>query len=487
MSRIVVKTDERLQEFIDAFWDDRVGFMQHIVGINPTKQQRDSLVEIDQNDFVAMKSGHGVGKTMIMAITIWHYIGTRPFPKIPCTAPSKHQLYRVLWAELAKVKRQMEKTTAGRLWASRFELTKERLFHKDHGEEWQAVAATASKENSEALAGIHADYVLRIKDESSGIPDEVHEVMEGATGFIETKEIMASNPTRLEGHFFRVFNDPKEIGTYKNLTFSCLGSLVSQGGRVPDAYPERIRRKYGEDSNMYAVRVLGDFPKADGDSYIPMHLASSAIFRDIGDQTKFKRVYGVDPSYFGEDEAVLARRFGEEFKEYRAWKNVNNWQLASRIAAEAKVDKPELIVVDVIGWGAGTADILEGWGYPVLRVNVSESPAVHPDRFEKQRDELWGLMRDWLEMGIGRLWDNGERELMGELTTPRYSITARGLLHIESKKDMKKRGKDSPNKADAHNLTFALPSYEYTIQRGPAEVQENWDEEREVVDAEAGY
>jgi hypothetical protein len=46
-------------------------------------------------------------------------------------------------------------------------------------------------------------------------------------------------------------------------------------------------------------------------------------------------------------------------------------------------------------------------------------------------------------------------ETIAELTTPTYTILSSGLIQVERKEDMKKRGVKSPNRADALALTFA--------------------------------
>ena len=51
---------------------------------------------------LTIRSGHGVGKSFFLAVTVLWFMCCY-FPcKIPCTAPSSHQLSDVLWAELAK-------------------------------------------------------------------------------------------------------------------------------------------------------------------------------------------------------------------------------------------------------------------------------------------------------------------------------------------------------------------------------------------------
>lgn len=78
-------------------------------------------------------------------------------PKIPCTAPTKHQLHDILWAEVAKWR-----TPAIQ---SEIEWTQEKLYMKSNPENWFAVPRTATQ--PDALQGFHADHLLYIIDEAS--------------------------------------------------------------------------------------------------------------------------------------------------------------------------------------------------------------------------------------------------------------------------------------------------------------------------------
>lgn len=441
--------DGSSKDVIKAFWDDRVSFVKHIIGVVPTDQQGDALHRLDTSDHVTISSGHGCGKSAVEAWAILHYMACRPFPKIPCTAPSKHQLYDVLWAELAKWHRQMREP-----FRSQFCWTKEKFFHKEHPEEWFAVARTAVKENPEALQGFHADYVFQVLDEASGIPETIFEVASGAHGRVETKELLCGNPTRLSGTFYLSHHEHKNL--YAGATWSCLESPI-----VDSRFAERVRQRYGEDSNVYRVRVLGRFPLREGDAFIPYDLAFEAISREMLPQTGMPKVFGLDVARYGQDESVLAIRQGDEFHPFHVLRGKSTMELTGFVAQMANQEKPVQIFVDVIGIGSGVYDRLEELGFPVCAINVAELPAVDARKYRRLRDELWGLMRDWLETRRGRISDNADLDLVGQLTTPKYRFTSRGGIVIETKDEMRKRGLGSPNVADAHILTFAQPVSSY--------------------------
>jgi hypothetical protein len=309
--------DQQLERIIRELWDDRIGFAKHIIGVTPTDQQGDLLRALDERDHVSVGSGHGCGKSGAEAIAVLHYMSCRPFPKIPCTAPSKHQLYDILWAELSKWHRRMHP-----IFAHQFAWTKEKFFHKAHPEEWFAGARTATKENPEALQGFHADYVFRVIDEASGVPEAIFEVAEGAHGQIETKELMCANPTRLEGTFYDSHHKLKKF--YHTLTWSCLDSPI-----VPKDYAPRIEKKFGKASNIYRVRVLGLFPLRADDVFIPYDLVEAAIAREILAQNEYPKVFGVDVARYGDDSSVIAIRQGDEFHPYTSSGTRKRWSGAT--------------------------------------------------------------------------------------------------------------------------------------------------------------
>lgn len=481
MARVTVETDRRIAEIIKAFYNDRVGFVKHVIGATPKPNQADLLAAHDRNDYVCVKSGVGTGKSTSESWLILHYMSCRPECKIICTSPSKEQLFNVLWAELNMWHKRMNP-----LFRDLFVWTKTQFTHREH-EHWFAVARTATKENPQSLAGIHARYVLRIIDEGSAVMDAAWDVLEGDTGTVETKELTCGNPTALSGYFYDAFN--KNSASYKLLTWNSEQLLESKGGLVPDRIVERIRRKYGEDSNMYRIRVRGAFPLKDGDSFIPFDVAYEATFREVPPQKDYDIVFGCDIARYGDDSTVIAIRQGDEFQPFHELRNKSTMETGNYIALLAKRLKPKVIFVDVIGLGAGVFDYLEMLGYPVFPVNVAETPALNGALYKRLRDELWGLMRDWLEARRGRLRDNEDGDLLAELTTPRYKVVAGGKIQIESKNDMKKRGKSSPNIADAHIMTFAQPMAEYRKESGEGGAYYSGEAEANmfVLDAEAGY
>ena len=235
-----------IQEAILYYADHPADFVEDLLHVTPDKNQRAILDSVAKNQMTSVRSGHGIGKSAVEAWTVIWFMSTRPFPKIPCTAPTQHQLFDILWAEISKWLRNNKALERELMW------TKEKVYMKQYPEEWFAVARTASK--PDALQGFHADDILYIIDEASGVDDKVFEPVLGALSTPGARLLMCGNPTQLSGFFYDSHH--KNRGSYT--TFHVDGRNSS---RVSDDFVKTIIQMYGEDSDVFRVRVAGEFPR----------------------------------------------------------------------------------------------------------------------------------------------------------------------------------------------------------------------------------
>jgi hypothetical protein len=189
---------------------------------------------------------------------------------------------------------------------------------------------------------------------------------------------------------------------------------------------------------------------------IPIALVKAAVDRDVR-QTGRKVIWGLDVarSLTG-DRSALAKRWGNhQIEPVKAWRIPDTMQLAGIIYREylGAEQRPDEINVDSIGFGAGVVDRLRELGLPANGINVAESPSFDPDLYMRRRDELWFRAREWFAGKDVRV--PNDPALISELTSVLYKFTSSGKQQVESKDEMKARGMDSPDLADAFNLTFA--------------------------------
>ena len=438
-------TDKKMDvgELLLAIALDPVLFVEGVLGAKPEEWQKKALYAVRDNDRVAIRSGHGIGKTAFLSWLILWWVLTRSPSRIACTANTSSQLSDILWAEVAKwhrcmpdgLKELIEVTSA------KVELT---------GQDSFAVARTARRETPEALQGFHSPNMLFLVDEASGVDNIIFEVGEGAMSTEGAKTVMTGNPTRTSGYFYEAFNKMKD-------SFFTMKVSSQDSTQVGPKFIEDMKAKYGEDSNIYRVRVLGEWPEADDDVVIPLHLLQSAAERDQVAADTTPVVWGLDVARFGTDKSALCKRKGNVVTEpIKSWRNKDLMEMCGIILNEYETttwsDRPVEILIDSIGLGAGVVDRLTELDLPVRGINVAESASMG-ERYGRLRDELWFLGKEWFEARDCTIPD--QEELIDDLSKPRFSFLSNGKLKVEGKDEMKRRGLNSPDLADAFCLTFA--------------------------------
>lgn len=436
-------------DFMIRYATDRPGFVRNVLKAEPDVWQEAVLSAMDRGERkISVRSGHGVGKSALEAWIAVHAVSCFPLAKVIETAPSGTQLFDVLFSET-------------KMWLNRlpeairqlFDPQKDRIEAKAAPEQIFVSARTSRAETPEAMAGVHAEggIVVLLCDEASGIPEPVYEAGAGSMSGHNTFTLLMGNPTRLTGLFFDTHHRLKD-------KWFTLRVSSKDSKRVSAAFIQEIIDTYGENSNAYRVRVLGEFPIRDDSTYISLDLVTRAKTRDIALDKGAKKVWGLDCARFGNDKSVLTKRFGTVVPERpKVWKGFDTMQVVGAVMAEwdetPEDERPDEINVDVIGIGAGVVDRLAELGVPVRGINVAESPSFDPrNKFNRLRDQLWYLGKQWFEAADCKVPDD---ECFDELAMPKYTFQSNGELKVEPKPDFKKRLGFSPDFADSFLLTLA--------------------------------
>lgn len=90
------------QKRIPEYRSNPVLFAREVLLFEPDKWQKTALMDLAENPKVAIKSGQGVGKTGLESVALPWFLCCFPYPRIVATAPTKQQLYDVLWSEISK-------------------------------------------------------------------------------------------------------------------------------------------------------------------------------------------------------------------------------------------------------------------------------------------------------------------------------------------------------------------------------------------------
>lgn len=458
-----------LQFVIWAFPWGEPGDLQHAKGPEPWQAEilrrlERGLLTPNEAIRLAVTSGHGVGKSALVAWIILWAISTCADTRGVVTANTENQLKTKTWVELATWHRRF-------IGRDLFKLTATSLFSNDPERErtWRIDMVPWSERNTEAFAGLHNKdkRILLIMDEASAIPDLIWEVAEGALTDENTEIIWAAfgNPTRNKGRFRDCHPGGKFQHRWQSLKVDSRTVSFTNKTQISSWMDD-----YGEDSDFVRVRILGEFPRIDAESFIPYDLAHGAVERAIEPDGNAALILGVDVGRFGDDPSVIYPRRGRDALTHRPeiFYGISTMELAARVVATFNRLRADAVMVDSGGVGGGVVDRLRQLRIPVYDVDFGSSAdyinEIDPQvKYANKRAEIWGAVRDWLSIGsIVSLTipspTGTNTTLVDELMGPTYGLNGREEILLEAKKDMRRRGVPSPNVADALATTFAYPS-----------------------------
>lgn len=444
-------------EAILYYKDRPVEFVTDIIKAIPDENQADILNRVANNRMTSIRSGHGIGKSTALSWLIIWFMCTRPFPKIPCTAPTKHQLYDILWAEIAKWLTPELRTE--------IEWTQEKLYMKKYPENWFAVPRTATL--PDALQGFHADHLLYIIDEASGVKDVVFEPVLGSLSTQDARLVMMGNPTQLSGFFFDSHN--------KNRSKYSISKVSGENSRrVSREFIQDIIDMYGLDSDVYRIRVAGEFPKAMPDSFIQLDWVENCSKHTPTRTYPVLRIdIGIDVARYGDDETVINVLFDKRYQQKQKILHHNDtMQVTGSIVQlvenlrQQYIGIPIHIKIDCDGLGVGVYDRLKeikrqkAWNTVKLYEchfggAGGKNKQEEPVEYSNSTGLMWGLLREKLKRNeIELIYDDKQ---IAQLSNRKYRINSDGQIELERKEDMKKRGLTSPDRGDALVLSLYEP------------------------------
>lgn len=445
----------------------QVDFLSDL-GDEVRKRGFDGINAVDPIRF-ATASGHGIGKSALTAWLILWIMSTRPHCKGVVTANTGEQLRTKTMSELSK-------------WRNRcivghwFESTAMGLHHKAHTETWRVDAQTCREENSEAFAGLHAatSTPFYIFDEASNIPEKIWEVANGGLTDGEAMHFCFGNPTRNSGSFKECFRRQRHRWITRQID-SRTAKMTNK--KLIDEW----RVDWGEDSDFFRVRVLGQFPKAGDMQFMPSDVVYAAMKRGPG------RYLGDDPligsfdvARGGDDECRIGFRRGYDAKSEKCYRirgeeSRDSMKVVSKLVLVLDRHRPDIMFIDETGIGGPILDRLRQLGYNVMGVNFG-GDADDKKKFANKTAEMGYRMLQWMQEG-GSIPDDPQLEI--ELTSRDFDHNDKDQLRLQRKKDMKKLIGVSPDWADQLYMTFAYPVPKREIPRGQLDVDIH---RRETID-----
>lgn len=491
LERQVSKLHEELGELVERherssagedysrYADDPLGFLRDVLDAEPWSAQEEIAESVRDEALVVVQSANSIGKTYLAAgLALWAVYALDA--RVIVTSARQDQLKNQFMREVARHFRATD--LPGELYTLAL-----RLGQGDHR---GILATTASGVSS--LTGYHAPKTFVIADEAQGLDSWVWEGLYACATEAEDRILALGNPLSPIGQFYRICtSDQWHVHQVSALEHPNVteGRQVVPGGPTK-VWVERMRAEWGEGSDTFRSRVLGEFPRqSEGALFRREWLEEAAR---LWEDPKWRSeaadgepaILGVDVARFGPDKSCVALRRGMVLEKLETWQRLDTMQTAGRVRKlaeeagieprivwQAKKDQGRArgkrngkIIVDSLGPGAGVIDKLKEMDWPVTGFNGGHRVS---GRFENKRVEGYWKIRDLLE--AGKLALPREPLLWDELLATEWEPTpGEGGVRLIPKKEIRDRLGRSPDHADA--LVYAFSTDVYATYRVPFSV-----------------
>lgn len=466
-----------------TFEADPLGFADRILGIELWAKQRDALIAIRDNNRVAIKSGHKIGKSRLCStVALWKYCSFAD-SRVIMTSTTARQVDAILWREL-----RMLVARAGRCNDCKRKdpeghyiprpCPHSALIDGDLGDlaktglksvDFREVVGFTARE-SEAVAGISGSKLTYICDEASGIADLIFEAIEGNRAG-NAQLIMTGNPTRNEGEFFEAFHSKSRF--YCTMTVSSEETPNAVEGRevIPGLasreWIEEKREEWGETSPMYLIRVRGEFALGEDGRIFSTHTIMQAEQRWELTEPAGRLFIGIDPA--GEtgsgDDSALAVRRGLKQIELRTKLGLTpeahlDWALDVMRQHALPRETPVLVIdrTGAIGYKffrvcqeyLDQSQFRHAPPFELTSVRASDKAVRQPRNYALMRDELVANFERWLRDGGAILTDS---KLSKEMHALEWKQDVKGRYRVTPKDLIRKQIGRSPDRFDATTLS----------------------------------
>lgn len=417
------------------------------MNFSPTHQQEQLFGCVQRGDpQIAVKSGQGPGKTAATVIVaLWRSLQAENAQTI-LTAPTMRQC-RDVW--LAEARRIMPR--ADGMLQRLIKVTQTRIVIAENPD-WGVKTVTATKE--ENAQGAHEPNQTIICEEASGISRGIVEQFKGTSSNPNSLLLMIGNPNTRDCAFFDCFNSQSKL-------WACITWNAEETPKSEFFDPVRnwkLAMEFGRDSDVYRIRVLGEFPRTDPNCVISQEdlfrcidikLMVPASMQKVNDL--HPKQFGLDFARFGGDESTVYRRSGNAIVEFmpplshaepseavkHAFWMQRNAGWANHVCH---------FVADAGGIGQGIMHLFYEKDKQLLEFH-NGGTAVETTKYDNLITEGWFGLAHKIKRTEPTYIPN-DPILLQQLGNRRYYTTKMGKLIIESKDEYMDRGHDSPDRAD---------------------------------------
>ena len=421
---------------------------------------RDKLLNVDEAIQIAVASGHGIGKSALVAIIILWAFTTFPDTLGVVTANTETQLKTKTWAAVGK--------WFNLCWFARehFTLNATSLTSKDPTRErtWRIDMIPWSEKNPESFAGMHNEgkRILMIFDEASAIHDLIWETAEGALTDAKTQILWLcfGNPTRNSGRFRECFAGGKHAEFWLTRQIDSRSVAITNKQRF-----EKWIKAYGADSDFVRVRVLGQFPRIGEMEFFSAADIDAAMSpdREVFVDAFTPLALGVDVARFGRNNSVIFPRKGRDARTLakRVYNGISTTELANRVHDVFLELRPDGIFIDEGGVGGGVVDQCRQQRLFVYGIQFQQKDSITGvsnnnagESYANMRAAMYGAARAWLRGGCLPY----DPDLRTAMLAIKYTFNAKDQIQLVSKEDLLDDNPDLDlDTLDAFCLTFGGP------------------------------
>ncbi len=415
--------------------------------------------------------GRGSGKSMVVA-EILIEVARRTKTVILCV--------REFQGSIGDSVHKLLEETIDRLgYTQEFDVQKQTIIHMGTGASFIFAGIKNNPTKVKSMQGVGICWV----EEAESVTDNSWTVLiPSIRGDKNAKFFITFNPRNILDATYQRFiaNPPKDSlllkANYNNNIYFDESPLRAEMEECKD-----------RDYDLY-LHVWEGEPVADAEFAIIkpkwIHAAVDA-HKKLNFSAKGEKVMGFDIADEGEDASAIVTRHGSIVTSVDEWSQKGDIIFSSDHAYSKAVEQGvNRIIYDSIGMGAGVKAHLNrkkgrircvgfNAGAAVIRPEQKYLDRTNKDFFRNIKAQMWWSLRDrfyntWRAIEHGDKFSDDKlisldseslgkelEYLKAELSRPQVVYDDNGRVGVESKKDMKKRGIPSPNKADAIVMSFA--------------------------------
>ncbi len=383
---------------------------------------------------ISFRSCNEGGKTkrVICAAIMWHLAA---FPKghVITTSGGHRQIKDQLLPALHAYQSLFPKWTF--LRTPRIETENMQCF-------WEGFSTDEAGKFEGHHAGGPDEPLMIIVDEAKTVRDDIFEAIERCK---PTRLLIASSPGYAEGEFYRSH-------TTRAKFYQTFIQRATECPHWKQEEMDRLRAKWGEDHPLVRSMVMAEFMESVDNAVVDLKsvedlLANPPVGRRCPSASDRKAFCDFAWSGAG-DENVLAFRDGNVITLEETFRANNLHALAARfIAAFIRLRlKPHEIDGDEGGGGKLICDHLQALGWRINRVNNGSAPR-YCQHYANLAAEMW--FEGAKKIARREIILPNDDDLRAQMLDRKQVPNAQGKLAVESKHDMRKRGVNSPDRADA--------------------------------------